>query len=521
MTDLILDASAAVVASQADDSLAKLIDEVRGHGGRLWLYAGEFTDILRLLSPIPVLSDIRRDGRVEAANKQFNLFARGCCWLAALSADVENIDDPDPMAVALVKATSRMSTDTLIVTKEKSRIERGFPFVDEQSALASINQSELVFVDLRTQQDLIRPQLEDGLHRVLHHGIYINGPEINQLESRLADYVGTEHCICVSSGTDALLIAMMALGIEPGDEVITTPFTFFSTSEMIAMLGAVPVYVDIDPNTFNLDANKVEAAFTGKTKAILPVSLYGQCADMDAIKVIATRHDVSVIEDAAQSFGATYKEQPSCSLSDIACTSFFPAKPLGAYGDAGACFTQDANLAQIMRQVRDHGQERRYHSVRLGLNGRMDTMQAVVLSAKMNVFDNELQKRQEVAAGYNTKLAALEDEGVLVLPREESYNTSSWAQYTLRVSNRNELQTAMKTRGIPTAIHYPLPLFAQPALPNHNNNCPECMRAAQEVISLPIHPYLGPKDQKRVVAALIDSLSGKETNINQQTAVGK
>ena len=521
MTDLILDASAAVVASQADDSLAKLIDEVRGHGGRLWLYAGEFSDILRLLSPTPVSADIRREGRVEAANSQFDLFARGCCWLAALSADVENIDDPDPMAIALVKAASRMSTDTLIVTKEKSRIERGFPFVDEQSALASINQSELVFVDLRTQQDLIRPQLEDGLHRVLHHGIYINGPEITQLEYRLADYVGAQHCICVSSGTDALLIAMMALGIKPGDEIITTPFTFFATSEMIAMLGAVPVYVDIDPHTFNIDASKIEAAFTDKTRAILPVSLYGQCSDMDAIKAIATRYDVSVVEDAAQSFGATYKERPSCSLSDIACTSFFPAKPLGAYGDAGACFTQDATLAQIMRQVRDHGQERRYHSVRLGLNGRMDTMQAVVLLAKMEIFDDELQKRQEIAANYNTKLRTLENEGLLVLPRVESYNTSSWAQYTLRVASRDDVQTAMKTRGIPTAIHYPVPLFEQPAYRNNNNKCPESLRAAREVMSLPIHPYLRLKEQKEIVVALTESLSDREEYINQRNIVGK
>jgi UDP-2-acetamido-2-deoxy-ribo-hexuluronate aminotransferase len=242
---------------------------------------------------------------------------------------------------------------------------------------------------------------------------------------------------------------------------------------------------------------------------------------MDAIKAIATSYDIYVIEDAAQSFGATYKQQQSCSLSDIACTSFFPAKPLGAYGDAGACFTQDAALAQLMRQIRDHGQERRYHSVRLGVNGRMDTMQAVVLLAKMEIFDDELQKRQKVAANYHTKLRALENEGLLVLPRVESYNTSSWAQYTLRVANRDDVQTAMKTRGIPTAIHYPVPLFEQPAYLDNNNKCPETLRAVQEVISLPIHPYLRLEEQEEIVVALTEFLSDREEYMRQHNVVGR
>jgi len=521
MTDLVLDARTAAIACQADSSLARLIDEVRRHGGRLWLYAGEITEIRRLLSPDSSLTNIHRKKSSDSVLKEFDDFARGCCWLAALSADVEYTDDPDPMAVALVKAAERINTDTLILSTEESRIKRGFPFVDELSALASIRRSKIVFVDLKAQQDRIRPHLETGLHRVLHHGIYINGPEITQLENRLADYVGAQHCICVSSGTDALLIAMMTLGIKPGDEIITTPFTFFATSEMIAMLGAVPVYVDIDPHTFNIDTSKIEAAFTDKTRAILPVSLYGQCSDMDVINEIAARYKVSVIEDGAQSFGATYKQQPSCSLSDIACTSFFPAKPLGAYGDAGACFTQDAALAQIMRQIRDHGQERRYHSVRLGLNGRMDTIQAVVLLAKMEIFHDELERRQKVAVNYHTKLRSLENEGLLVLPRLESYNTSSWAQYTLRVANRDDVQTAMKTRGIPTAIHYPVPLFEQPAYSDNNNRCPETLRAAREVISLPIHPYLRFEEQQEIVVALTESLRDREEYMKQSNIVSK
>ena len=238
------------------------------------------------------------------------------------------------------------------------------------------------FIDLKTQYEAIKPDIQERINRVLDHGQYVMGPEIFELEEKLAEYVGVKHCIAASSGTDTLLIAMMALGINPGDEVITTPFTFIATGEMIALIGAIPVFVDIDPRTYNIDPSKIEAAITSKTKAIMPVSLYGQCADMGAINAIADKYNLPVIEDAAQSFGATYNGKKSCGLSTIGSASFFPSKPLGAYGDGGALFTDDDNLAKLMREIRLHGQDRHYHHPRIGINGRMDTIQAAVGNAE-------------------------------------------------------------------------------------------------------------------------------------------
>ncbi|MEO5344519.1 MAG: DegT/DnrJ/EryC1/StrS family aminotransferase, partial [Gammaproteobacteria bacterium SHHR-1] len=264
------------------------------------------------------------------------------------------------------------------------------------------------FIDLKAQQASIRSQLERNIHRVLHHGQYIMGPEIQELEERLADYVEVEHCITCASGTDSLLIAMLALGIGPGDEIITTPFTFIATGEMIALLGARPVFVDIDPRTYNIDPTKIEAAITPKTRAIIPVSLYGQPADFDEINAIAQRHGLPVIEDGAQSFGATYKARKSGALSAIGSTSFFPSKPLGGYGDGGALFTNDDALAKAMREIRVHGQDRRYNHPRIGINGRLDTLQAAVILAKLDRFDDEIAARQQVAARYNQWLAGSE-----------------------------------------------------------------------------------------------------------------
>lgn len=261
------------------------------------------------------------------------------------------------------------------------------------------------FIDLKAQYEAIKPQVQARINQVLEHGQYIMGPEVIELEEKLAAYVGVKHCISASSGTDTLLIAMMALGIGSGDEVITTPFTFIATGEMIALLGAKPVFVDIDPKTYNIDPSKIAAAISHKTKAIMPVSLYGQCADMDEINVIANQHGLPVIEDAAQSFGATYKGRKSCALSTIGSTSFFPSKPLGGYGDGGALFTNDDTLAKAMKEIRVHGQDRRYHHPRIGINGRLDTLQAAILLAKLERFDWEVQQRQKVGAGYTAMLS--------------------------------------------------------------------------------------------------------------------
>ena len=506
MTDLLLDASAVAAVcgrDNGDASWRAVRKDLQHQNRRVWLYLGELGDFLEhLAEESAFVATGDSEDQVTAAGHTLADLARDCQWLAALAEDAHGLDDPDPMAAVLARAASRLGEDTQIITANPRRLSRGQPFVDAASVLRQNVEASIGFIDLQAQQDRLRPQLESNLHRVLHHGRYVIGPEITELEAQLAGYVGVEHCICVSSGTDALLIAMMALGIGPGDEVITSPFTFIATGEMITLLGAKPVYVDIDPATFNIDADRIEAAVTDRTRIILPVSLYGQCADMDTISAIATRHELTVIEDAAQSFGATYKGRRSGALSDIACTSFFPAKPLGAYGDAGACFTRDEKLAATMRQVRDHGQDRRYHHLRLGINGRMDTLQAAVLLAKMDIFDDELQKRQAVVVRYAEQLAGLEHRDRLVLPWVHPDNTSSWAQYTLRVSGRDALQTAMVGQGIPTAVHYPMLLYDQPALVQPGIDCAESDRAAREVISLPIHPYLEPLVQARITAAL-------------------
>ena len=363
------------------------------------------------------------------------------------------------------------------------------------------------FIDLKVQYEALKPRIFERINRVLEHGQYIMGPEIEELEERLANYVGVKHCISASNGTDTLLIAMMALGISTGDEVITTPFTFIATGEMIVLLGGKPVFVDIDPRTYNLDPAKVEAAITPKTKAIMPVSLFGQCADMDSINAIANRHGLPVIEDAAQSFGATNNGRKSCGLSTIGSTSFFPSKPLGTYGDGGALFTNNDELAKAMREIRVHGQDRRYHHSRIGINGRMDTLQAAIVLAKLERFDWEVAQRQKIGARYTELLSpVLGEMGDLEIqtPFIESYNTSVYGQYTLQVQDREFLQDKFKQAGIPTAVHYPLPINEQPAFNNNygNDSTPIARAMAKRVLSLPMGPDLTAAAQDMIVSVL-------------------
>jgi UDP-2-acetamido-2-deoxy-ribo-hexuluronate aminotransferase len=359
------------------------------------------------------------------------------------------------------------------------------------------------FIDLKTQYRALEKSIQARIGGVLAHGQYIMGPEVVELEEKLAAYVGVKHCISASSGTDTLLIAMMALEIGPGDEVITTPFTFIATGEMIALLGAKPVFVDINPDTYNIDPGKIEAAITSRTRAIMPVSMYGQCADFDMINAIAARHDLPVIEDGAQSFGATYKGRRSCGLSTIGSTSFFPSKPLGAYGDGGALFTNDDALAKIMREIRAHGQDRRYHHPRIGINGRMDTIQAAVLLAKLERFDWEVEQRQKIGAHY-TSLINRHCSNVLT-PQIEPFNTSVFAQYTIQLSHRDTVSKTLNEAGIPTAVHYPIPLHMQPAFASHGygeGNFPIAEAVSMKVISLPMGPDLLADDQKKIVSNL-------------------
>jgi len=359
------------------------------------------------------------------------------------------------------------------------------------------------FIDLKSQYSLLKEQIDAGIQRVLDHGQYILGPEVADLESQLTQFTGAKHCISVANGTDALQIALMALNIGPGDEVITPGFTYIATAETVAVLGAKPVYVDIDPRTYNLDPNLLEAVITPKTKAIIPVSLYGQCADFDAINTIAGKYNIPVIEDAAQSFGATYKERKSCNLSQIACTSFFPSKPLGCYGDGGAIFTNDDSLAIILRQIARHGQDRRYHHIRVGVNSRLDTIQAAILLPKLKVFQGELDKRHAIAERYNSLFSTHDFKET---PYIESYNQSAWAQYTVCVPKREQVQEFLKQAGIPTMVYYPMPLNKQPAVAD-SNPLPVGDKVAQVVMSLPMHPYLTKEDQIKIVSAVVKAIA--------------
>jgi UDP-2-acetamido-2-deoxy-ribo-hexuluronate aminotransferase len=360
------------------------------------------------------------------------------------------------------------------------------------------------FLDLKTQYQRLKVEIDTGIQRVLDHGQYILGPEVAELEEKLADYTGAKHCITVANGTDALQIAQMALGIGQGDEVITPGFTYIATAETVALLGAKPVYVDIDPSTYNLDPALLEAAITPRTKAIVPVSLYGQCADFDAINAIAAKHGIPVIEDAAQSFGASYKGRKSCNLSTVACTSFFPSKPLGCYGDGGAVFTNNDDLAKVIRQIARHGQERRYHHIRIGVNSRLDTLQAAILLPKLEILPLEISLRQRVATYYDR---LLHDVGIISTPKIASGSVSAWALYTIRVKNRDLVQEMLKKSGIPSAVHYPIPLNKQPAMVDKCAHLPNGDQAAEQVLSLPMHAYIGMADQVKIVQVISQILN--------------
>jgi len=370
-----------------------------------------------------------------------------------------------------------------------------------------MSEQKISFIDLKSQYRALEQQIKARLEAVLESGQYILGQEVRELEERLATYTGAKHCLTVASGTEALLIALMALGVKPGDEVITTPFTFVATAEVIALVGATPVFVDIQKDSYNLDPALIEAAITPRTRAIIPVSLYGQVADMDEINAIAARHGgLPVIEDAAQSFGATYKGAVSCNLSTFGCTSFFPSKPLGCYGDGGAVFTSDDDLAKAVSEIRVHGQDRRYHHARIGVGGRMDTMQCAVVLAKMEQFAWEVARRHEIGARYVEHFASVPG---VTPPRVKADRTSVWGQFTIQVENREAVLSKLAAAGIPSAVHYPVPLHRQPAyqdLCRIAGTLTVSEAAAQHVVSLPMHPYLDTATQDAIVRAVAASI---------------
>ncbi|WP_295387968.1 DegT/DnrJ/EryC1/StrS aminotransferase family protein [uncultured Thiodictyon sp.] len=513
--DLLLDTDCVVAgcvpeAAPDADSLAALSRCAQLHATP-WLYAGAaqaYEDGVHR-----ALQEAADEGAAalagadlpRLARQRLQTFTQGKQWLAALAGDCASFDSADPARERLLHALGRFTPGTIKVLTGDAAFLAACPdqAVSPAQYLALPPSAQRVdFIDLPSQQSFIRPELEERVHRVLHHGRYILGPEMDELEQALQSYTGAAHCITVASGTEALLISLMALGVGPGDEVITTPFTFVATAEVICLVGARPVFVDVEPETCNIDASKIEGAITPRTKAIMPVSLYGQPADMDEINAIAHAYQLRVIEDACQSFGASYRGRRSCNLSTIGCTSFFPSKPLGCYGDGGAIFTNRDDLAEIMRELRVHGQERRYVHTRIGVGGRMDTLQCAVLLAKWPRFEWEVERRMAIAQRYSDLFAGA---ARIKTPVIRADRTCVFAQYTLQVSGRDALVETLQSRGVPSAVHYPIPLNNQPAY--EDIGCPECTpvaaRLAASVISLPMHADLRESDQDLIASAVI------------------
>ena len=411
--------------------------------------------------------------------------------------DYEDIEDSQIIA-------SAQAIDALVLTRDTGMLQKYLDMtLSPANYLKTKNQKQktIDFANLKKQYFMYQPEIEKEMDEVFNSAHYIMGDAVKEIEENLCKFTSTKNAVTCSSGTDALLLAMLALDIKPGDEVITTPFTFIATAETIALLGAKPVFVDIDEKTYNIDPSKIEDVITDKTKVIMPVSLYGQPADMDAINQIAKKHELKVIIDGAQSFGATYKGKAEVHYADIYTTSFFPAKPLGCYGDGGVVLTNNDELAEKMRMLRVHGQNKRYHHKYIGLGGRMDTIQCAVVNVKLKHYTKDLALRQEVAEKYTKAFKDIE----VILPYQEPNTTSAWAQYSIRVKNREELQTKLKEAGIPTAVHYPMPLHLQEAfayLGYKKGDFPIAEKVSKEIMSLPMNPYLSDDEINYIVESI-------------------
>lgn len=498
MTEILIGPDIAVELALLSEEDLQSHPLLRQHG-RPWLYVAACDHVYRRLT--------ERLGTSEAALSAMKNLRPLVNWLSALSED-SDCGDQAPVTWGLGRAVSRLGDDAVLLTRDMTllaHVDRSVSpaeFFRRRSQDASIE-----FLDLAAQQNRLRDGIERRMFHVLRSGRYILGKEVVELETRLAEYVGVRNCIAVSSGTDSLVIALMALGIGPGDEVITVPYTWISSAEAVLLVGARPVFVDIDPDTFNLDTGQLEQAIGSHTKAILPVSLYGQCADMPAINAIAERHGLPVIEDAAQSLGATCSGRPSCGLSTVGSTSFFPTKPLGCYGDGGALFTSDDGLARRMKQIRAHGQVRKHHHPIVGLNGRLDTLQAAVLLAKLDTFESDCRQRAVVAQRYDRLIR--QRIPIVRTPFVHSQNTSVYAQYTICVDNRDAVQAGLKCRGIPSVAYYVVPLTQQPVMSHLGytpGDFPVTERVSGLCLSLPMSPWLSAPDQIRVVDALAESV---------------
>jgi UDP-2-acetamido-2-deoxy-ribo-hexuluronate aminotransferase len=513
MRDLLLDVNIVVDVCSARqpwyinsaEAIAKCLD----NGGRLWLYSGSVQTVEYSLA-----KEIFRQNQGKGVSFASSLAASrdvlvGFCkdkhWLAALAGEGPVFAADDPEDEQLIHSLKRFPQHSIKLLTRDRAISCKYPELTispEKYLNQNTAAKPTAFVDLAAQQDRIRPALEQNIHQVLHHGQFIMGPEVGELEERLCAFTASRHCISCASGTDALLMALMALNIGPGHEVITVPYTWISTAEVVALLGARPVFVDIHKDTMNMDPDQVEEAITQRTRAIMPVGIYGQCADMTRINDIAQRHGIPVIEDAAQSFGATHHGRKSCALSEIGCTSFFPSKPLGGYGDGGAIFTDDQALADKMRQIRVHGQKVKHEHPLVGINGRLDTLQAAVLLEKLKVFPGECILRREAAGRYDNLLSGLSG---IQTPVIAPGNESVYAQYTILARDRDSVSKSLQEAGIPSVAYYTAPLHLQGAfssLGHTPGDFPVAEQVAAHCLSLPMNPYLTAEEQEFIVENL-------------------
>ena len=417
-----------------------------------------------------------------------------------LEIDYEDIEDSQIIA-------SAQAVNAKVITRDEKMLQKYDNIALSPEEFLNINSKQNIdFANLKKQYFMYQPELEAEMDIVLNNTAYIMGDAVRELETNLQEFTGAKYAITCSSGTDALLLAMMALDIKADNEIITTPFTFIATAETIAFLGAKPVFVDIDEKTYNMDVTKIEEVITSKTKAIIAVSLYGQPCDIDALEQLKIKHSkLKIIIDGAQSFGSTYKDKTDSNLGDISTTSFFPAKPLGCFGDGGAVFTNDEVLATKMKSLRVHGQSKRYHHKYIGMGGRMDTLQCAIVNVKLKYYEKDLALRQEVASKYTQTIGAEASASQIILPTVDKNCTSAWAQYSVRVKNRDKVQTKLKEKGIPTAVHYPMPLHLQECfkyLGYKKGDFPISERVSEEIMSLPMNPYLSDEEIKYIAGNL-------------------
>lgn len=517
--DLLVDVNVAidVCAGRAPHALsaAAALLRCKDQGGRLWLYAGSVQTL-----EYSLLAELKRDAErrssptpsnralLRRARELLDAFAADKHWLAALAGEGPVFGSADPEDEQLMRALERFPSDSIrLLTRDRKLLEE-YPdrtISPQEYCALPAEQRRTAFVDLAAQQDAIREGIERRMHTVLHHGKYIMGTEVAELERRLAEFCGAKHAIGCASGTDALLMPLLAEGIGPGDAVIVPSFTFVATAEVVAVLGATPIFVDVHERTYLMRTEEIEPAIAVarskglRPRAVIAVDLFGQPADYPTINAIAARNGLFVIGDAAQSFGATLHGKRVGTLAPVTATSFFPAKPLGCYGDGGAVFTDDDALAERMRSIRVHGQGRdKYDNVRIGINGRLDTLQAAILVEKLRVFPEEIELRDQVARRYGSALR-----GTVDIPELVDGATSVWAQYTIQVDERDQVARRLQEAGIPTAVYYPTPLHRQTAytgLPTAPGGCPVAERLAQRVLSLPMHPYLADRVQAHIVA---------------------